>query len=200
MRRVILAAVVLLAVLPLLRGDAPPLKPTIEQMIEQLGDKDFKVRQAAEKAIEEMGPDALPALRKALEGKPTLDVSRRIEKWIPQFELAALSNPKRVTLSVTGRPLHEVVDQIAKQTGYPITLVADAEREKKAYDFKFDRVTFWEALAAACDAGGTIASRDPEQKGFQLTVSDKYQPFVYRHGAFRVVGQGFHYSYSKQQA
>jgi hypothetical protein len=200
MRRGILVAVVLLAVLPLLRGDAPPAKPTIEQLIEQLGDKDFKVRQIAEKAIEELGPDALPALRKALEAKPTLDVSRRIEKWIPQFELAALSNPKTVTLSVTGRPLHEVVDQIAKQTGYPMAITADADRENKPHDFKFDRVPFWDALDAVCAAGEMLASRNPDQKGFQLQFSDKYQPFVHRHGAFRVVGQGFQYSYSKQRS
>src|ERR1700728_2791040 len=112
MRRGILVAVVLLAVLPLLRDDSPPAKPTVEQLIEQLADKDFKVRQAAEKAIEEIGADALPALRKALEAKPPLEVSRRIEKWIPQFELAALSAPRRITLDVKEKPLHEVVEQI----------------------------------------------------------------------------------------
>ncbi len=211
MRRasIILAAVaILLASLPLTWGDekekAPPAaaadKPDVERLIEQLEDKDFQVRKAAEEAIEALGPDALPALRKALAGKPSLEVTRRIEKWIPQFELAALTAPKRVTLDVTGKPLPEVVAQIAKQTGYPLNLPADAEREKKLFDFKLNRVTFWEALEAVCAAGELVPSRDGEGKGFQLQYSDKHQPFVSRHGAFRLVAQSFHYSYSRQRS
>ena len=146
MRTAIGVVLVLLAALPFLRGDSPPAKPTIDQLIQQLNDKRFAVRQAAEKAIEEKGPEALPALRRALAAEPSLEVARRIEKWIPQFELAVLSNPKRVTLDVKGRPVREVLELIVKQTGNPIELQPDADKEKKVFDFKFERDFLGERL------------------------------------------------------
>jgi hypothetical protein len=200
MRRGIVAVAMVLAVVALARGDAPPTKPTIEQLIEQLSNDDFKVRQAAVKAIEAMDPEVLPALRTALKANPPLEVRRQIEKMIAQFELAAVTNPKLVTLSATARPLQEVVEQLAKQSGYPITLVPDAGKEKKLHDFKFERVPLWEALDAVCASGEMVVSRDAGQKGFQLMFSDRYQPFVSRHGAFRVVGQGLQYSKSTSRS
>jgi hypothetical protein len=172
--------------------------PTIEQLIQELGDNDFAVRQAADKAIEATGPEALPALRKALAAKPSLDVSRRLERLVSLLELRHLSDPKRITLDVADQPLQEAIDQIAKQSGYAIVLLPDKGREQKPCQFKRDRLTFWEALDMVCGTAGMIPSRTRD--GVQLEFSDKHQPFVSRHGGFRVVAEGFHYSYSKNRS
>ena len=57
------------------------------QLIEQLSDRNFKVREEAARAIENLGPAALPALREA-KNHPDPEVRRRIDQWIPQFETA----------------------------------------------------------------------------------------------------------------
>jgi hypothetical protein len=197
MHRVVAFVFLLLGALSLTGSEAPPAKPAVEELIEKLSANDLEVRKAAERSIEALGPEALPALRKALAGKPSLEVSRRIEKWIPRFELAALSAPKKVTLHVTGRPLEEVIAQLAKQTGYSLTLESDADQGKKPYDFRFAGVPFWEALDTVCARAGMVASSDG--KGLQLKFSDEHSPFVQRHGAFRAVGQGFCFSSMHQR-
>jgi hypothetical protein len=50
------------------------------QLLADLDDERFSVRQKAEAELEKMGPSIEPALRKALEGKPPLEARRRIEK------------------------------------------------------------------------------------------------------------------------
>ena len=45
-----------------------------------------------------------------------------------------------------------------------------------------------------------ITDRNAGQKYVHLEFSDKYQPFVHRHGAFRLVGQGFDYSYQRSRS
>ena len=45
-----------------------------------LDNESFTARQQAESELEKMGPAIEPALRKALEGKSSLEVRRRIEK------------------------------------------------------------------------------------------------------------------------
>ena len=57
------------ALIPLFAGDLPVRKlnpvPTPSQLIEQLGSSDFRVREAANKSLEELGLAALEALRGA---------------------------------------------------------------------------------------------------------------------------------------
>jgi HEAT repeat protein len=49
------------------------------QLIADLDNDDFAVRERAQRELERMGEDAAPVLRKALAGKPALEVRRRIE-------------------------------------------------------------------------------------------------------------------------
>ncbi|HEY7315775.1 MAG TPA: sigma-70 family RNA polymerase sigma factor [Gemmataceae bacterium] len=52
----------------------------VDRLLADLDHESFKVRQNAEAELEKMGTSVEPALRKALEGKPSLEVRRRIEK------------------------------------------------------------------------------------------------------------------------
>src|SRR5947208_4551669 len=93
-RLAVLAA--LLAGLPLVAADPP----SIDKLVEQLGSPSFPTRERATKALRDRGPEALPALRKALESKDE-EVRKRAEGLIPPLEIEEALLPKRVTIKVT---------------------------------------------------------------------------------------------------
>jgi HEAT repeat protein len=82
----------LVGIATFLTAQEPAPGKSIAQLIEDLGNQDFNVREAAAKAIEALGPEALPALRKAKD-HPELEVRRRIKEWIPKFEMGAAACP-----------------------------------------------------------------------------------------------------------
>ncbi|HEY7154651.1 MAG TPA: sigma-70 family RNA polymerase sigma factor [Gemmataceae bacterium] len=79
--------------LPFLAERLRPITPLDEKQQKQVAhlladlDKEsFTTRQQAEMELEKMGPAVEPALRKALEGKPSLEVRRRIEKVLEKVD------------------------------------------------------------------------------------------------------------------
>jgi hypothetical protein len=200
-----LAGVLGLALLPLLGSDRPAPKADsavrIEQLIEQLGSSDFQVREAAQRQLEDIGPGALPALRVA-QSRPDAEVRRRLDELIPRLHTAEILAPKRVTLQPKPRPIRETLAEIAKQTGYKLTLWPDApangEREKQVYSFDFQDLTFWEALDKLCEEAGLQLEPNHGDDTLRLRFQDQFVPFVYREGPFRIVAQGFNYNRSIQ--
>lgn len=63
---------------PIASLDAPRRKQ-FDRLLADLEDDAFAVREKAEKELAKMGPWIAPALRKVLEGKPSLEARRRIE-------------------------------------------------------------------------------------------------------------------------
>ncbi len=102
---------------------APPPRPLgsaeLQQLIEQLGDRDYRTRERAERKLLQEGTMALPLLRKAL-GHKDPEVRRRALRLVPGLEHAALVAPKRITLIVENQPLDHILGEVAKQTGYQI--------------------------------------------------------------------------------
>jgi hypothetical protein len=62
------------------------LQKQIESLLADLDNESFTARQKAESELEKMGPAIELALRKALEGKPSLEVRRRIEKVLEKVD------------------------------------------------------------------------------------------------------------------
>src|SRR5580698_3443739 len=76
-----LAALLILGLAPALAPAAAPpspasWRPTVERLIAQLGDRDYRAREEAERQLFAMGPGTLPLLRQAL-GSRVPDVRRR---------------------------------------------------------------------------------------------------------------------------
>lgn len=180
-----------------LHADAPVATPPVEKLIEQLADSDFQVRDKAARAIEALGVEALPALKKAREHADP-EVRRRIEQWIPALERALVLSPKAVTIKLTNRPIREAYEALAKQTGYKIELGQDAEREKQVFSFDLNKTPFWEALDKLCEAAGVVLQQGYGNENIHLQFQDRYTPFVHRSGPFRLVAQGFDYGRSVQ--
>jgi HEAT repeat protein len=87
---------------PTLAERVRQLRPLDEQRIRtcvmELDHDRFKVREAAESELVRAGVEAIPALESALEGKPTLEQRRRVERVLGQVKSRAVA-PARVLAS-----------------------------------------------------------------------------------------------------
>jgi hypothetical protein len=62
-----------------LKAASPPDLKRLSLLIADLDSDEFAVREKAQKELERIGEYAMPALRKALESKPSVEARRRIE-------------------------------------------------------------------------------------------------------------------------
>jgi RNA polymerase sigma factor (sigma-70 family) len=80
------------AAVPLLRQRLRPApaadEKRIARLIADLDNDDFATRQKAIKELEELGEQALPAYRKVLDGKPPIEMRRRLEELLEKAGLA----------------------------------------------------------------------------------------------------------------
>jgi RNA polymerase sigma factor (sigma-70 family) len=78
-----------------LRGKIPPVKPEaderMQKLIADLGSAQFAVRQAASRALTELGESAVPALRKALTGNLPLEARKRLVALVNRAETRTLT-------------------------------------------------------------------------------------------------------------
>jgi hypothetical protein len=86
-------------------GAAPPEPAQIDRPVEGLQSARFEIRQAAALELERIGPVVERALRKVLEDRPPLEVSRRIELILARFPIVQCQfrNGLR-TLMLVGSP------------------------------------------------------------------------------------------------
>lgn len=186
-----LAALVLI---PLAWGDDPPAKPepapTADQLVEQLGDRDFRKRDAAVKRLEALGPAALPALRKA-EKHADPEIRRRVSDLIPTLEVAGLLAPKRVTLNVKKKPMRQVFEEVTKQTGYKIEFWVN--NEQQLYDFEINDQPFWPVLDQLCNTAGLVLQQGYGDDRIRMNQQDSYVPYICYDGPIRVVANSFNH-------
>jgi hypothetical protein len=186
---------------PLVRGSgvleaAKPALP-IERLIEQLGHRDYRIREEANRALVARGQEALPALRKARNHKDP-EVRRRVEALIGPLEAELLVTPKRINLVLNQRTIREAVSELSKQTGYKIELWPEAqfngEREKQVHNFRFNNVPFWEALDQVSAAGGLVLQQNYGVDHLRLHFQDEHVPYICHNGMFRIVATGFNHN------
>jgi hypothetical protein len=107
-----------------------------EQLLADLDSERFAVRQAAETELEKMGPMIEPALRKALEGKPSLEVRRRIDTVLAKFtgERLPLSRALEAIEHMNTPEARRLVDALANGVPHAwLTEEARAIRKRQAY-------------------------------------------------------------------
>src|SRR5262249_45864644 len=83
--------------LPLLKGRVRPVvrdEAAMARMIADLDNPEFKVREKATTQLEELGEIAEPALRKALQGKPSLESRKRLEALLEKLPDPPLSDER----------------------------------------------------------------------------------------------------------
>jgi RNA polymerase sigma factor (sigma-70 family) len=80
---------------PFIKGRLRPVPRAeaarVVRLIADLDSDDFETRERAAKGLEELGEAAGPALRKALEDKPSVEVRRQVEQLLEKLDSTALS-------------------------------------------------------------------------------------------------------------
>jgi hypothetical protein len=194
---------------------APPPRPldqaAIARLIEQLGDRDYRTREMAERRLHSAGLPALPLLRKAM-GHRDLEVRRRALRLVPGMENAIMFAPRRVTLLVRDQPIAKVLEHLSKASGYqvvnqsgpifiaapvpvaaaaaPAPAAAKAPREK-TFTYNFVNTPFWDVVDRICRDAGLMVQQSWGDEAIRLYQTSGPAPHVGRSGPFRYVAQNF---------
>jgi hypothetical protein len=201
-RQLGLALGVCLGLTVVARPDSPPTpvahapgSPEAERLIEQLGNADFKTREAAGKALAARGADALPAMKKAV-AHPDPEVRQRLTGLIADIERAVLLAPKHVTIKLDAVPLSKAVAELAKVSGYKIELQG-AGGIQPLVTLAATDAPFWEVFDKLCSQGGLVLQQHYDaNQGLVLYSQNALVPFVDYRGPFRLSASGFHYNKS----
>jgi len=181
-----IAAVLILLSLP--QDDA-----RVQELIQQLEDDNFDVRDRAEKALVAAGDAALGPLKKAIADaqarKDGGELLLRSTSALRQIELASKArkvyqDPKTVTLRVRDEELGKVLDEVSRQTGAKIDASTVDTRDKVSLDA--DGAPLFKVLDDLC-RGRDERSFDYRDDGIVKFARDRHVPFPSQYeGPFRV--------------
>ncbi len=150
------------------------LASRVESLVKQLDGATLAVRTAAERALLELGPSALPHLP-APELLPNASVRegvRRVRVSLERRQAEESILPSRVTLAGE-RPLADALRSIAMQTGNPIDIAAvPAALAAKPVRTDFDGATFWEAIDELAGRAGMRLAARQSRAGLRLVPAD----------------------------
>jgi hypothetical protein len=172
---------------------APTESVSPRQLIEQLSASDYKVREAAAKALEAAGEAVLPTLRQA---QPHNDpeVRKRLTQLIARLERQFLLAPRLVTIKADQTQVGQVFADLARQTGYQLNCT---QGNANVVTVNADNVPFWEAVDQVCRQTGLgLQSYGNEGDGLTFQRLGQFSPHVFYTGQFRVSAAGFHLSRS----
>jgi hypothetical protein len=140
----------------------------IDKWMTQLGDENWRVREAAQRSLTEAGDGVRPALAELAAKTTVPEVKQRAEEVIRRLDAARakreaearrrargdadLFEASLVTLKFDGAPAREVYDALAAQAGMTLkTLQGEhfwARQNNKNVKIDLDKVPFWEAVDA----------------------------------------------------
>jgi hypothetical protein len=168
-----------LAIIVLL-GQASAADPS--GLVAQLGSRHYAEREAAAQALEQVGGEALPALRLARSSRD-LEIRTRASFLVNRIEGALLTQPTLIVLDFQDRPLPEVLRVIGEQAGLQLILASETipALATRRLSLREPRpVTLWKAIDRLCDAGQLYynplrvqtnpISREPQIPLFPLNV------------------------------
>jgi hypothetical protein len=171
-------------------GDA-----TTEKLIKDLGADDWRVRENAGRELAQQGEKALPYLRRVLASTDNPEVQRRLAVLVRRMDNDRLVAPKRVTLSAKNKTAKQIVDDIAKQTGYKMEV---GEQSDAKHSFEFDNTPFWQAIDAVANAAGFTVYTEYEDDTVRIYNQDVTNPHVAYAGPFRFLATNIQASRSVQ--
>jgi hypothetical protein len=192
MRRIFAAGWLCLSLAPLsAESNTPPVTLPLSKLIEQLGDANFRNREAATQAIEARGEKVLPELRVAAGASPSAEARRRLQSLVGQMERAAALEPKYVTLKCKDKPVGELLTEISKQTGY-LFQNQGVGNNGTALTYDLGRLPFWQAMDRICD-DAHLNMYHNDVNGMYFQHQDAISPHVAYSGPFKVTANSMHY-------
>ncbi|HQR06943.1 MAG TPA: HEAT repeat domain-containing protein [Gemmatales bacterium] len=188
-------------VVPGATGPTTTLTPIqIEQLITQLGDKQFAKRKAAKDTLEQLGPVALPYLQAALNKEKDPEVRRQLQSLVPSLEQMAALTPTLLTITCKDKPLTEVLKEIEKQSKYKIELV-NGKADKATVSINWEKLSFWKAMQSLCEQQGLMFQEGwygNDNVTVRLMPGESNHSYLHVDGPFRVSATGFYYNRSVQ--
>jgi hypothetical protein len=162
----------------------------VERLIQQLGDPDFRRRDAASHALRDLGPEALPALQKAA-NHPDPEVRRRLAEIIPDLETARVLSPTPISLTADKMKLKDILDELGRQSGYKFQQWGG--NDQQIYSFTLNKVPFWRAVDEVSETCGFVLQQSYGDELVRLQQQEAYVPYVCYDGPFRMAANSLHY-------
>jgi hypothetical protein len=180
MRTILLLAACFLALVPAIlpaADKAADPADRVTHLIHQLGSRSYREREQAAESLDDLGPAALAALRRARHSDDE-EVSRRaedlLERITQRLEAARLLEPRRVRLVCRDTPVAEAVADLSKQSGVAVQLLTTGiTRRDRPATLTLDtgETTFWEALRQLCDRAGLAETRGNLAPNTEITTN-----------------------------
>jgi len=160
---------------------------SVSNLIEDLGDKEFCVREQASQMLRRLGRRSLPSLRAAA-NHCDFEVRHRANLVRMEVEKAEATGATLVTLPRSPLRISDAFELLSKQTGYRFD-VAKATASDELFEFNINQASFWSSLDSICNAGG-FGLWSIEDGTIRLVKRQSPPDFVFRNGAFRVSAEG----------
>ncbi len=137
----------------------------MNDLVAQLGNREFAAREEATKALIAAGARALEVVQKAGMSSDA-EVRRRAGLILARIEkdidTDRLLKPKRIRLVYRDTPITEAVADFSKKSGYPLQFEGDRVRlATRKITLDTGDVTFWEALEQFCRAAALREQHGP---------------------------------------
>jgi hypothetical protein len=188
----VLSALLLLTTGAVAAPPDPAVDPArVTALVAQLGSPDYRAREKAGRDLLALGDRALPALKAALPTLADPEANRRLQVIVARLDAERLRAPRRVTLKVVNKKPEDVLDEIARQTGYKIDYDARERTVDRRVSLDFADLPFWEALDRVCDAAELTVKEMNEDGTVGVYYYDNFSPHVCYDGPFKVIATNF---------
>jgi len=155
------------------KASTPGGKSPAAALVDQLGDPDFRTREAAGKKLLDLGGSAVVALEAGLDS-PVPEIASRCEGLLAavkrKIDADVILTPSMVEMLEGEQTVQAVFDSLFKQSGYQLRVTGDQAVLTNKVKLPAGKVPFWEAVQALCvaaklevmsvDATPTPAQRD----------------------------------------
>ena len=142
-----------------------------QTLIQNLSADDWRTRDSAQKALVELGDDAVPALSATTQQSDNAEARSRADSALAEIDEARAIGPSRITLhlhDVSPQEAFAAVAQQARATLEPLTPLLWNEVAPAPVSIDVDRVTFWSAVQTLGDASHIW----PQQWGTSLRLAN----------------------------
>ena len=165
--------------------DAPKANDQWSEWVQKLGDPHFRQRELASQTLRNAGSLALPAL-KSVTSNADPELLQRAKELTAEIEAKSVLEPKIVSLKVANAPVKTVLDQLSKQTGYPIDIW---NTPTQTITLDCVKKPFWMVLDQISEQAGLNLQQGYGDDRIRLNQTGNAPRFVDYSGPFRIAAQ-----------
>ncbi len=149
MMRVVIGAIAALAVggaVALVATVRAGQEPPLAEVVRNLSNADFAVREAAQKRLREMPPELHDTLRDLAEREKDEEVRQQLLTRVDEIEVMWATDPPPISLHIHNVNDYGMAEALAKSLGEPLSL--QQEQQGALYTLDTENKPFWEVYRA----------------------------------------------------